>query len=1220
MFRGSPVFKVLALFFFLVIVASQTEAFRTLVGFWKDKDGPCPSGYVLIPAETYTSYNFCVAKYEMKNVEGFATSVPNDDVWTEVTQDEAVQLCRALGPGFDLINNKEWQTIARNIADTPVNWSSGTAYSGELNRGHSDGSPSGNTLASSNDNQSCSGTGQSCSASVWSSQRRTFTLSNGEIIWDFAGNAAEWILDGNSAAQGADGYASTFNTSDARQIFYGNDQFCAAPGASPYCGFGQGVVNSAAGGILRGGANGDDLNAGVFSSNLSYADTTVQNWVGFRCVYRNYASPEPCEGAAVGTACSGGGKYAGQLSGTPYMVTPGACNNSVTPQCSGATDTLTKTWGATGTNHTTTDANNGEANTATLDGVWPNTNAAKYCAALMYGGYDDWFLPATNELGLLYTNRTLIGGFGTTYWSSTQTSNNQASTQNLSTGAVAGMAKTAANLLRCVRKMKPAFQAWLPEVTKLNVAYPATSSVWKTVTITNVGQKAAVAVSTAVSAGFSIGSDNCAGQPLAIGASCTLQVRASGVNLDGPKTGTLTISEGSVSQIVPLSGLVSGFPDPCLTATTVGTLCEGGPLYGGTFAYGGGIGTRKLMVTPGGCTDESSPTCAGGPDTVAKAWGATATNHGTVSTTDGQANTGTLAAGWTDTAAAIYCSNMVYGGYDDWYLPAQNELAQLYTNRVSLGGFAAAIYWSSTQATNANARTQNFSTGVWAETAKNTATVRVRCVRRFAGLEVNPTQTAVNIIAPSTSSSPRTITVSNTGSTPTAVLSTSISGALLTIVSGSDTCQGISLPAGETCSFQIQAVGAISDGPLSGTATVTDGALSATVVISGTISGVGDPCSYSPPVGTACWGGARFAGTFGGSELMVTPGGCTNSATPTCSGGNDSVGKAWGTAMQEHAGTNTTDGIGNTALLATGWSDTAAAKYCHDMVYGGYDDWYLPAKDELNYLYGNRTALGGFVNANYWTSTEGTYMIFWTSHAQNMSSGAASTQVQTSSLNVRCLRKGSDFEPDPIAWADFSATSSVETFTGLSVISLELSATIGSGSPLIWYRRNGGAWTQFSPGSPATVSAIAGGTFAFMVSGTAGSTATITIKNLSDGGTVLDTVTGTSPADCGGTWYAGACWYMTPASVSCTTTCASHGGYNSATRTVTGDQGTNAACGNVLAGLGSSDLGPSSSSSSCEDGYQNSGCYINSLSGNFRCTNGATNAGRPGPRPCACNN
>ena len=47
-----------------------------------------------------------------------------------------------------------------------------------------------------------------------------------------------------------------------------------------------------------------------------------------------------------------------------------------------------------------------------------------------------------------------------------------------------------------------------------------------------------------------------------------------------------------------------------------------------------------------------------------------------------------------------------------------------------------------------------------------------------------------------------------------------------------------------------------------------------------------------------------------------------------------------------------------------------AARLCGDLVQGGYSDWYLPSQDELNKLYLNQIAIGGFVGTNYWSSTE----------------------------------------------------------------------------------------------------------------------------------------------------------------------------------------------------------------------------------------------------------
>ena len=54
---------------------------------------------------------------------------------------------------------------------------------------------------------------------------------------------------------------------------------------------------------------------------------------------------------------------------------------------------------------------------------------------------------------------------------------------------------------------------------------------------------------------------------------------------------------------------------------------------------------------------------------------------------------------------------------------------------------------------------------------------------------------------------------------------------------------------------------------------------------------------------------------------------------------------------------------------ASGEWDTAAQK-CDDLEFGGFDDWFLPSKNELDQMYGNlkRRNLGNFKDGYYWTS------------------------------------------------------------------------------------------------------------------------------------------------------------------------------------------------------------------------------------------------------------
>ena len=86
------------------------------------------------------------------------------------------------------------------------------------------------------------------------------------------------------------------------------------------------------------------------------------------------------------------------------------------------------------------------------------------------------------------------------------------------------------------------------------------------------------------------------------------------------------------------------------------------------------------------------------------------------------------------------------------------------------------------------------------------------------------------------------------------------------------------------------------------------------------------------------------------------------------------------TAIQWYNGSYVTTGATGAALgtgnantntiVSVQGAGTYAAKLCYDLVLNGYSDWYLPSKDELNKLYLNQAAIGGFAAAYYWSSSE----------------------------------------------------------------------------------------------------------------------------------------------------------------------------------------------------------------------------------------------------------
>jgi hypothetical protein len=68
---------------------------------------------------------------------------------------------------------------------------------------------------------------------------------------------------------------------------------------------------------------------------------------------------------------------------------------------------------------------------------------------------------------------------------------------------------------------------------------------------------------------------------------------------------------------------------------------------------------------------------------------------------------------------------------------------------------------------------------------------------------------------------------------------------------------------------------------------------------------------------------------------------------------------------------------------------------------GGFTNWHLPDRGELDLLYQNRTAIGGFLYVNYWSSAE---YNSGESYYQSFSSGSWGTLGKSSSLRIRAVR------------------------------------------------------------------------------------------------------------------------------------------------------------------------------------------------------------------------
>ena len=171
-------------------------------------------------------------------------------------------------------------------------------------------------------------------------------------------------------------------------------------------------------------------------------------------------------------------------------------------------------------------------------------------------------------------------------------------------------------------------------------------------------------------------------------------------------------------------------------------------------------------------------------------------------------------------------------------------------------------------------------------------------------------------------------------------------------------------------------------------------------------------CSYTPIIGDTYQGGIVF-------YLDSNSGGLI--AAPTDQG--QAEWGCYGTTISGADGTAIGTGAQNTIDIEAGCTTPGtAADICANLTLGGYSDWFLPSKDELNLMWtnigqGNTLGLGnlgyyliesnrfGFSDGSYWSSTESGGSNAW---RQNFYNGLQyytnGTGTKSFNFSVRAIR------------------------------------------------------------------------------------------------------------------------------------------------------------------------------------------------------------------------
>ena len=165
----------------------------------------------------------------------------------------------------------------------------------------------------------------------------------------------------------------------------------------------------------------------------------------------------------------------------------------------------------------------------------------------------------------------------------------------------------------------------------------------------------------------------------------------------------------------------------------------------------------------------------------------------------------------------------------------------------------------------------------------------------------------------------------------------------------------------------------------------------------------GNNCSTPPPVVGDSYQGGLVAYLFVEGDTGYVAGETHGLIAATS---DQSAGAPWGCSGTSIT-TDTAIGTGNanTVSIMAGCATAGiAARLCGDLSSGGYDDWYLPSRYEVETLWPNRVAIGLTTNADYVSSSQYGISATYSYYLYGHTGVTWDTYPKVNSKRVRCIR------------------------------------------------------------------------------------------------------------------------------------------------------------------------------------------------------------------------